>query len=158
MYKSNNKNVEIGLTLARYALLLGVYGGVVVVAMAIFAMKAAEGETPSMPVATMCIVNLSVQYFAVFLLLIIIQTVRQFSGLPLTKSMQIIQSTVFSCKFIPALSVLFLASRMRSQEVVAGGAPQGWAQDAMVLASGAVALQAITAIISGLLTPGAHDN
>ena len=68
--------MEIILTLARYVLLAGVYGGVVVVGMAIFAMKAAEGETPSMPTATMCIVNLSVQYFAVFLLMLILSLMQ----------------------------------------------------------------------------------
>merc|ERR1740130_260884 len=108
--------------------------------------------------------NLSLQYFAVYLFLFVFITIHQFSGGKAgawgCSVMEACQKTVM---FAPMLSVLFLAVRMRALQptkandgtipVTAG--PQLWAQEAMFLATWSVLVQLLVTLIVGLISGGA---
>merc|ERR1719454_2242655 len=90
--------------------------------------------------------NLTVQYFFVYLLLWIAITAKQFvPSMKETLNTTIniatcAQKTVF---FAPMLSVLFIGLRLRALQITQQkGAPQGWAQQGMFLATYSVMFQA----------------
>merc|ERR1719214_242018 len=106
--------------------------------------------------------NLTVQYFTVYLALFICITVKQFS--PNLTIMDFLigifeagQKTVM---FAPMLSMLFIGARMRALQLTKAtdgtipptAGPQPWAQDAMFLSTWSVFVQVIMAIVVPCIT------
>lgn len=68
----------------------------------------------------------------------------------LTDTMESCQGTVAFC---PMLAILFVGTRMRALQMTNNkGAPQGWAQDGMYLATWSIFLQFCMVIIAGACT------
>jgi hypothetical protein len=151
----------------RYVLMLALYGGFTAVIVSVFTIEADDpADTPPVSPAMLCVMNLTVQYFFVYLLLWVFITVKQLS-LEWTTSgrtydtffstaiatMEAAKSTVMFC---PMLAVLFIGLRMRALQITdQKGAPQAWAQQGMYLSTYAVMLQVLMVFLSPLIFGGA---
>jgi len=158
-----NPTLGIVMTVVRYVCLVALYGGFTAVMISVFVIEHPEDVslTPPISPAMQCVMNLTCQYFTVYLALFICITIKQFS--PGLKIMDFLigvfeagQKTVM---FAPMLSMLFIGARMRALQLTKAtdgtipptAGPQPWAQDAMFLATWSVLVQLIMAMIVPLL-------
>lgn len=118
--------------------------------------KAQDGAvTPPISPAMKCVMFLVALYFGVNLCVFITQAITEASEQGetfkrITDTCKMAENTTM---FGPMLAVLFVAARMRALQMTRQkGSPQCWAQDAMYMAAGAVALQLCMAIVSGALS------
>merc|ERR1712216_846475 len=88
-------------------------------------------------------INLAFQYFLIYILVWVFYTVKHFSGYTgLDFIKDAVESAKSTVQFAPMLSVLFIATRMRALQITSNrGAPQGYVQDGMYLASWALLVQ-----------------
>merc|ERR1719217_2058347 len=107
--------------------------------------------------------NLTVQYFVIYLALFILVTLKQFTGLScLTVGISVFEAGQKTVMFAPMLSILFIGVRMQALQLAKAqdgtfppeAGPQGYAQDAMYLCTWSVLIQVCMAIIVCLLTCG----
>merc|ERR1719240_658267 len=77
-----NKTLGTALIAVRYLSMLCFYGGAVAVAASIFKFEAPAGPEHTLPVSptVQCVVNLTAQFFFVYLVLIVMSTVSELSG------------------------------------------------------------------------------
>jgi len=158
-----NPTLGIVMTVVRYVCLVALYGGFTAVMISVFVIEHPKDVslTPPISPAMQCVMNLTCQYFTVYLALFICITIKQFS--PNLKIMDFLigvfeagQKTVM---FAPMLSMLFIGARMRALQLTKAtdgtipptAGPQPWAQDAMFLATWSVLVQLIMAMIVPLL-------
>merc|ERR1719235_2537132 len=106
--------------------------------------------------------NLTVQYFFIYLCLWICITGQQLLGSSniWDQAIGIFDAARATVMFAPMLSILFVGARMRALQltkatdgtipVTAG--PQGWAQDGMFLSTWSVLIQVIMAILVPIIT------
>merc|ERR1719456_1884171 len=104
--------------------------------------------------------NLTIQFFFVYLMLWVMVTVKQFSDGAGKEFLDIAIPTFDSSRatvqFAPMLSVLFVGTRMRALQITdQKGAPQGWVQQCMFLSTYAVLLQVLMVLLLPLFTGGA---
>jgi len=144
-----------GLTGLRFFVMVCVYTGALAVVCAVFTMQHPDGKefTPPISPTMQCVINLSFQYFFIYILLWIFITVEDFTSIDLTFVKDAVESAKTTVQFAPMLSVLFIATRMRALQISNNkGAPQGWAQDGMYLASWALLIQFLMCLILPLFT------
>merc|ERR1719359_1079031 len=112
-----------------------------------------EQYTPPISVTMQCVINLTVQFFIVYTLIWVAVTVKEFTGWEwhfITNSMENAKGTIVFC---PMLSILFVATRMRAMQLTKWkGAPQGWAQDGMYMATWAILLQFLMVLLIPVCT------
>merc|ERR1719424_1380149 len=106
--------------------------------------------------------NLTVQYFAIYLLLWVCITAQQVFGNAdiWDKSIAIFDAGRATVMFAPMLSILFVGTRMRALQLTKASdgtipptaGPQGWAQDGMFMCTWSVLVQVIMALLVPLLT------
>ena len=105
-----------------------------------------------------CVLNLCFQYFLIYGLLWIFITVEDFMGavgtsLDLTAAKDAIESAKSTVQFAPMIAVLFVATRMRALQMTDNkGAPQGWCQDGMYLATWSILIQFMMCLIMPIFT------
>merc|ERR1719247_1097577 len=102
----------MAVTVCRYAALVALYGGFTAVVVAVFVMEHPKDPelTPPIPPAMQCLMNLSVQYFAVYLALFAFCSVYQFSGGKMGRwGVGVMDACRHTVMFAPVLSILFLA-------------------------------------------------
>merc|ERR1719335_1785083 len=69
------------LTSIRYGALLALYGGFTIVIVSILIIEAPHGmPTPPVSPAMQCVMNLTIQYFVVYMMLFMAQTFSQLTG------------------------------------------------------------------------------
>jgi hypothetical protein len=154
---SEKASVGVLLALVRYIPMIFVCGGFSAVIVNLLARSSPDGQsTPPVPPAMQCATALTVQFFLVYLGLRIAISVRdvthgcQGDGGALVQTFYAASATVHFC---PMLAILFIALRMRVQQISGReSAPQGWAQDAMYLCTGAVLLQLLVCLVIGCAT------
>merc|ERR1719263_1300146 len=122
----------------------------------------ASGTTPDVSPAMQCVMNLTVQFFAVYLLIWVLWTLKQCRIAALEGFLDVALPTMEAARrtvqFCPMLAVLFLGLRLRALQLTGGeGAPQRWAQWAMVLATFAVLAQVVLVLVAGLGTRAAPE-
>jgi len=151
----------------RYAMMLALYGGFTAVIVSVFTIEAEDpADTPAVSPAMMCVMNLTVQFFFVYLLLWVLITLKQLSlewsmgGRTYDSFFNTAIATMDAAKstvqFCPMLAILFIGMRMRALQLSDNkGAPQKWAQDGMFLSTYAVMLQVLMVFLSPLLFGGA---
>merc|ERR1719440_1505850 len=148
----------------RYMVLLALYGGFTAVIYSIMVIEAPPGR-PYVPVSpTMqCVMNLTCQFFFVYLMLWAFVTTKQFtSGMDgfLNIAISTMDSARATVQFCPMLSILFVGVRMRALQIrpaSEGGAPQGWAQEGMFLCTYSLLAQVLMVMILPLFTRGAPE-
>merc|ERR1719191_1636655 len=150
------------LTAARYMVMLALYGGFTAVIVSVCVIEGKDGAAPP-PVspAMQCVMNLTVQFFFVYLMLWLFVTVKQFTSTPalhdfLNIAIPTLDSAKATVQFCPMLSILFVGLRMRALQITdQKGAPQGWAQQGMFLSTYSVMVQVIMVLALPLFTRSA---
>merc|ERR1719324_1955368 len=124
--------------------MISVYLGISAVIWSVFSIQHPKGpeHTPPISVTMQCVINLTFQFFFIYTLIWVAITVKEFTGWEwhfITNAMENAKGTIAFC---PMLSILFVATRMRAMTLTNWkGAPQGWAQDGMYMATWAVLIQ-----------------
>merc|ERR1719375_1556388 len=102
----------------RFLCMLGFYGGVVGVIYSIFVFEAPAGPDATLPVSptVQCVVNLTSQFFFVYLVLVVCLTISEVSGGKIPLETYKLYAGVEACKstleLAPMLSILFVTTRM----------------------------------------------
>jgi len=143
------------LLAARYACMLGFYGGAVDVAYSIFVFEAPEGTT-TLPVSptVQCVVNLTCQFFFVYFMMTVMLTVSNLTGVRMEtwRLFAAIESTKATLAFAPMLSILFVTTRMYALLITdKKGAPQAWVQDGMFMATWSLLISFLMCMATGLV-------
>merc|ERR1719398_85326 len=126
------------MTAFRFLIMLFVYACAVAVVCSVFTIEHPDGKdlTPPLSPTMQCVLNLAFQYFLIYALLWIFITLKDFTGYELTSAMQAIETAKSTVAFAPMIAVLFICTRMRALQMTDNkGAPQGWVQDGMYLAT-----------------------
>merc|ERR1719201_1056878 len=143
------------MTAVRFLIMLSLYLGAIAVVCSVFTIQHPEGKelTPPLSPTMQCVLNLAFQYFLIYALLWIFITLKDFTGFELTSAMQAIETAKSTVAFAPMIAVLFIATRMRALRITDNkGAPQGWVQDGMYLATWSILIQFIMCLIMPLFT------
>merc|ERR1719456_223235 len=154
-YTVNNKMLGTCLMVFRWFVMLSVYLGIAAVIWSVFAIEHPQGHqyTPPISVTMQCVINLTVQFFIVYLLIWIANTVKELTGwewLFITDTMENAKGTIAFC---PMLAILFVGTRMFALQITNNkGAPQGWAQDGMYMATWAILLQFMMVLLIPVCT------
>merc|ERR1719214_270940 len=94
-YTVEGTNAMIGsvLTVVRFLIMLGIYIGFSCVIYSVFTIEHPQGPqyTPPISVTMKCVINLTVQFFTVYLLLWVAQTTKDFLGMELPKITQLME-------------------------------------------------------------------
>jgi len=145
----------------RYVIMLGMYGGFTAVIYSVIVIEHPNGPelTPAISPTMQCVMNLTTQFFFVYLVLWLLITYKQFAAesAGVTSAIKTFGSACKTVAFCPMLSVLFIGMRLRALQITSqAGAPQGWAQQAMFLSTWAVLVQLIMILAFGAFQ-GAPD-
>merc|ERR1719313_2782185 len=110
--------------------------------------------TPPLSPTMQCVVNLTTQYFLIYFFLWVFITIEDLSGWKgLEFARDVLETTKATVQFAPMLCVLFIITRMRALQISNNkGAPQGWAQDGMYLASWSVLVQFLLCLLMPVFT------
>merc|ERR1719272_2355853 len=143
------------LTIGRYAIMLCIYVGFSCVIWSIFTIQHPKGPEYTIPISVtmQCVINLTVQFFFVYGMIWACITLKEFTGFEwalLTQTMENAKGTVQLC---PMLAILFVGTRMRALMLTDNkGAPQGYAQDGMYMATWSLLIQFLMVLITPFAT------
>merc|ERR1719335_701305 len=166
VFVMDNHCLDIILNVIRYLALLALYGGFTAVIVSVFIIEHPTDVslTPPVSPAMKCVMNLTVQYFFIYLMLFVCITLKQFipGMLCVTTAINIFEAGQKTVMFAPMLSILFIGTRMRALQLATTtsgtvppeAGPPGYAQDAMFLCTWAVLVQVCMALLVCLLTCG----
>merc|ERR1719487_2123548 len=109
--------------------------------------------TPPISVTMQCVINLTVQFFICYILIWVATTVKELTGYELHFISNTMENAKGTLAFCPMLAILFVGTRMRALQITNNkGAPQGWAQDGMYMATWAILLQFMMVLLIPLCT------
>merc|ERR1719337_573754 len=135
-------------SIVKYAILICIYVGFSCVIYSVLTIQHPQGPqyTPPVSVTMQCVINLTAQFFFVYFMLWVCNTVREFLGFADNWMIKLLSDTMDSAKgtinYCPMLAILFVGTRMRALMITNNkGAPQGWVQDGMYMATWAVLIQ-----------------
>jgi len=154
-YTVENKGLGGALTVARWAIMVCIYIGFSCVIWSIFTIEHPKGKeyTPPVSVTMQCVINLAVQFFFIYLMIWISVTLKEFTGQEWTLMTQTMENAKSTVQFCPMLSILFVATRMRALQITDNrGAPQGWVQDGMYMATWSVLIQFLMCLVVPIMT------
>jgi hypothetical protein len=146
------------MTAFRFVIMLCVYSCTMAVVCSVFTIEHPDGKelTPPLSPTMQCVLNLVFQYFLIYLLLWIYYTIEDLFSLDmsyLSAAKDAIETAKSTVQFAPMLSILFVATRMRALQMTQNkGAPQGWVQDGMYLASWSILIQFMMCLIMPVFT------
>jgi len=135
--------------------MISVYLGISASIWSVFAMEHPKGPqyTPPVSPTMQCVINLTFQFFVIYILIWVSQTVFELTGWEwhfITSTMENAKGTIAFC---PMLSILFVATRMRAMTLTNWkGAPQGWAQDGMYMATWSILIQFLMVLLIPVCT------
>jgi len=150
-----NKILGSILSVGRYLIMFCIYVGFTCVIYSVFTIQHPNGPqyTPGISVTMQCVINLTFQFFFIYLMIWICVTIKEFTGYEwklLINTMENMKGTVMFC---PMLSILFVGTRMRALLITNNkGAPQGWVQDGMYMATWSILIQFLFGLIVPLCT------
>merc|ERR1719263_1597549 len=156
-YEVGNTGLAAVLTVVRFLIMVCIYIGFTCVIYSVFTIEHPQGPqyTPPVSVTMKCVINLTVQFFTVYLGIWIAETVRNYIGSYwiMTKISQLMDNAKGTINFCPMLAILFVGTRMRALLITQNkGAPQGWVQDGMYMATWAVLIQFLMVLVVGFST------
>jgi hypothetical protein len=149
-YTIENKALGGILSFGRYIIMICIYVGFSCVIYSIFTIEHPKGAeyTPPISVTMQCVINLTFQFFFIYLMIWVCISVDEFTGhsFPLIKNTM--ENALGTVAYCPMLAILFVATRMRALRITNNkGAPPGWAQDGMYMATWAVLIQFLMVLI-----------
>merc|ERR1719484_124259 len=154
-YDMGQGDLAKGMTAIRFLIMVSVYSGAIAVVCSVFTIQHPDGKelTPPLSPTMQCVLNLCFQYFLIYLLLWVFVTVEDFTGYSLPKSKDAIESAKATVQFAPMLAVLFIGTRLRALQMTSSqGAPPGWVQDGMYLATWSIMIQFMMCLIMPFFT------
>merc|ERR1719181_860943 len=109
-YEVNNMVPGIVMTIVRFAITFCIYIGFSCVIYSIFVIEHPAGPqfTPPISVTMQCVINLTVQFFVVYLGLWIADTVNQYIGWDMKKLRDLMENAKGTINFCPMLAILFV--------------------------------------------------
>jgi len=153
-----NPILGYSLIAVRFVCMLGFYGGAVGVAYSIFVFEAPAGPDATLPVSptVQCVVNLTCQFFFVYLMMTAMLTISEITGGTIAMEkwalFSAIEATKSTLAFAPMLSILFVTTRMYALLLTNNkGAPQAWVQDGMFMSTWSLLISFTTCLATGLL-------
>merc|ERR1719506_651589 len=159
-YEVNNTALGTVLAVGRYVIMVCIYIGFSCVIWSVFTIEHPQGPqyTPPISVTMQCVINLTVQFFTVYLALWIAQTAKDFLGWEMRRVSELMENAKGTIQFCPMLAILFVGTRMRALMITNNkGAPQGWVQDGMYMATWAVLIQFLMVLVVGIASGGRVD-
>jgi len=161
-YTVENKLFGTILAIGRYVMMICLYIGAGCVIYSIFTIEHPKGPEYTIPISpTMqCVINLTFQFFFVYIWIWAAITVKEFTGFEwalLTQTMENCKGVVMFC---PMLAILFVGTRMRALMLTdSKGSPQGWCQDGMYMATWSLLIQFVMVLVTPCATgvPGQVD-
>lgn len=154
-YKVENKTIGAALTAGRYLIMLCIYVGFSCVIWSIFTLEHPRGPqyTPPVSVTMQCVITLTCQFFFIYLMVWLCITLKEFTGMEWPLLTQTMENTKATVAHAPMLCILFVGTRMRALQITGNrGAPQGWVQDGMYMATWAVCIQLFMCLVTPLCT------
>jgi len=154
-YTVENKLFGTVLAIGRYVMMICLYIGAGCVIYSIFEIEHPKGPEYTIPISpTMqCVINLTFQFFFVYIWIWAAITVKEFTGFEwalLTQTMENCKGVVMFC---PMLAILFVGTRMRALMLTdSRGAPQGWCQDGMYMATWSLLIQFVMVLVTPCAT------
>jgi len=154
-YEVENKLFGTVLAIGRYVMMICLYIGAGCVIYSIFTIVHPKGPEYTIPISpTMqCVINLTFQFFFVYIWIWAAITVKEFTGFEwalLTQTMENCKGVVMFC---PMLAILFVATRMFALQITdSKGAPQGWTQDGMYMATWSLLIQFVMVLVTPCAT------
>jgi hypothetical protein len=163
VFVMESQTIGLAITAVRWVALLALYGGFTAVIVSVFIIEHPTDVslTPPISPAMQCVMNLTVQYFFIYLVLFICITAKQFSDADVLDScIWIFEGAQKTVMFAPMLSMLFIGARMRALQLTKAtdgtippsAGPQRWAQDGMFLSTWSVLIQLIMTILVPICT------
>merc|ERR1719313_1253348 len=161
-YTIENKLFGTILSIGRYVMMICIYVGFSCVIYSIIVMQHPMGPeyTPPISATMQCVINLTFQFFFIYLWIWVAITIKEFTGEEwslMTQTMENAKGTVLFC---PMLAIMFVGTRMYALQITDNkGAPPGWAQDGMYMATWALLIQFIMIMVTPFATgkPGRVD-
>merc|ERR1719158_2501306 len=121
VFEMESKCMMACFTAIRYLALLALYGGFTAIIVSVFLIEHPTDVslTPAVSPAMKCVMNLTVQYFVIYLLLFICVTLKQFMpGVGcLTVAIAVFEAAQKTVMFAPMLSILFIGTRMQALQL-----------------------------------------
>jgi len=154
-YTVENKMLGTVLVLGRYVMMICLYIGAGCIIYSVFTITHPKGPEYTIPISpTMqCVINLTFQFFFVYIWIWAAITVKEFTGFEwalLTQTMENCKGVVMFC---PMLSILFVGTRMRALMLTdSRGSPQGWCQDGMYMATWSLLIQFVMVLVTPCAT------
>merc|ERR1719463_499149 len=154
-YEVENKTLGTILVIGRYIMMICLYVGAGCVVYSIFTIQHPKGPEYTIPISVtmQCVVNLPFQFFFVYIWIWAAITLKEFTGFEwalLTQTMENCKGVVMFC---PMLSILFVGTRMRALMITDWrGAPQGWCQDGMYMATWSLLIQFVMVLVTPCAT------
>jgi len=161
-YTVENKLFGTILAIGRYVMMICIYVGFSCVIYSIFTIEHPNGPqyTPPISVTMQCVINLAFQFFFIYLWIWVAITVKEFTGMEWSLMYQTMENAKGTVMYCPMLAILFVGTRMRALMMTDNrGAPPGWAQDGMYMATWALLIQFVMIAITPCATgvPGSVD-
>merc|ERR1719197_171570 len=161
-YEIENKAFGAILVIGRYAMMICIYVGAGCVVYSIFTIQHPKGPEYTIPISVtmQCVINLTFQFFFVYTWIWAAITIKEFTGMEWTLMTQTMENCKGVVMFCPMLSILFVGTRMRALLLTdSKGAPQGWCQDGMYMATWSLLIQFIMILVTPCATgePGQVD-
>merc|ERR1719169_256131 len=144
VYEVHNQGIAGVMSAVRFLIMICIYVGFSCVIYSIFVIQHPQGAqyTPPISVTMQCVINLTVQYFTVYLLLWVSITIKEFTGFEWHLLVNTMENAKGTIAFCPMLSILFVGTRMYALQLTdQKGAPQGWCQDGMYMATWSILIQ-----------------
>merc|ERR1719262_886098 len=132
------------LLVVRWIVMVSIYLGIAAVVWSVFTIEHPRGAqyTPPISVTMQCVINLTTQFFTVYTLIWVGVTVKDITGWDLHFLTNAMKNAIGTIAFCPMLAILFVGTRMRALQLTNNqGAPQGWCQDGMYMATWSLLIQ-----------------
>jgi len=161
-YTVDNKLFGTVLAIGRYVMMICLYIGAGCVVYSIFTIEHPKGPEYTIPISpTMqCVINLTFQFFFVYIWIWAAITVKEFTGFEWALMTQTMENCKGVVMFCPMLAILFVGTRMRALMLTdSKGSPQGWCQDGMYMATWSLLIQFVMVLVTPCATgvPGQVD-
>jgi hypothetical protein len=154
-YVVENKMLGTALAVGRYVIMICIYVGVGCIVYSIFTIQHPRGPEYTIPISVtmQCVINLTFQFFFVYTWIWVAITVKEFTGFEWALMTQTMENCKGVVMFCPMLSILFVGTRMRALELTQNkGAPQGWCQDGMYMATWSLLIQFVMVLVTPCAT------
>merc|ERR1719298_158128 len=154
-YTVENKLFGTCLAIGRYVMMICLYIGAGCVIYSMFTIQHPKGPEYTIPISPtlQCVINLTFQFFFVYIWIWAAITVKEFTGFEWTLMTQTMENCKGVLMFCPMLAILFVGTRMRALMLTDWrGAPQGWCQDGMYMATWSLLIQFVMVLITPCAT------